>query len=133
MRLAAIIQVAVGIIFVFILLSIVVTEVNSLIARATKLRSKTLRATINTVIEDPVIRAKVFTHPLIQLVKAAPVAPSQRISRDEAESIANSAIGSIDYIDHHPQANSQFARNHRRADGLITSDSGETVIDEGFC
>ncbi len=98
---AAIIQVAVGIIFVFILLSIVVTEVNSLIARATKLRAKTLRGTINTVIEDPVIRAKVYTHPLIQLVKADPVAPTQRISRDEAESIANGSIGSVDYIDPH--------------------------------
>ena len=101
MCLAAIIQVAVGIIFVFILLSIVVTEVNSLIARATKLRAKTLRGTIDSVIEDPVIRAKVYTHPLIQLVKADSVAPTQRISRDDAESIANSSIGSVDYIDPH--------------------------------
>ena len=96
---AAIIQVAVGVIFIFILLSIVVTEVNSLIVRATKLRAKTLRATINSVIEDPVIRAKVYTHPLIQLVKGDPLAPTQRISRDEAELIANGAIGSVDYID----------------------------------
>lgn len=101
MRLAAIIQVAVGIIFVFILLSIVVTEVNSLIARTTKMRAKTLRSTINGFIEDPVIRAKVYTHPLIQLVKADPVAPSQRISRGEAESIANSSIGAVDYIEPH--------------------------------
>ena len=101
MRLAAIIQVAVGIIFVFILLSIVVTEVNSLIARATKMRAKTLRSTISDVIEDPVIQAKVYTHPLIQLVKADPVAPTQRISRAEAEKIANSSIGSVDYIDPH--------------------------------
>ena len=96
---AAIIQVAIGIIFVFILLSIVVTEVNSLIARASKMRAKTLRATINAVIEDPVIRAKVYTHPLIQLVKADTIAPTQRISRDEAEKIANSAIGSVDFIE----------------------------------
>lgn len=96
---AAIIQVAVGIIFVFILLSIVVTEVNSLIARAAKMRAKTLRSTINAVIEDPVIRAKVYTHPLIQLVKADPIAPSQRVSRDEAEKIANGAVSSVDHIE----------------------------------
>ena len=96
---AAIIQVAVGIIFVFILLSILVTEVNSLIARATKMRAKTLRGAINAVIEDPVIRAKVYTHPLIQLVKADPIAPSQRVSRVDAERIASSAIGSVDYLD----------------------------------
>ena len=99
MCLAAIIQVAVGIIFVFILLSIVVTEVNSLIARAAKLRAKTLRSTINSVIEDPIIRAKVYTHPLIQLVKADPIAPTQRVSRDEAEKIANGAIGAVDFIE----------------------------------
>ena len=99
MRLAAIIQVAVGIIFVFILMSIVVTEVNSLIARATKMRAKTLRSTINSVIEDPVIRAKVYTHPLIQLVKEDPITPTQRISRDDAEKIANGAIGTVDHIE----------------------------------
>ena len=57
-RLNPIIQVIVGIIFVFILLSILVTEVNTLIARATKLRGKNLRQSLNHIIEDPVIRAK---------------------------------------------------------------------------
>ena len=96
---AAIIQVAVGIVFVFILLSIVVTEVNSLVARATKLRAKTLRSAVDAVIEDPIIRAKVYTHPLIQLVNADPVAPTQRISRAEAEKIADGSIGAVDYIE----------------------------------
>ncbi|MCY3780566.1 MAG: hypothetical protein OXG78_09685 [Chloroflexi bacterium] len=96
---AAILQVIGGVVFVFTLLSIVVTEVNSLIARAAKLRAKNLRNSINQIIEDPVIRAKVYTHPLIQLVKADPIAPSQRISREEAEKVVNSSIGSVDWID----------------------------------
>ena len=85
--------------FVFILLSIVVTEVNNLIARATKLRAKNLRNNINQIIEDPVIQAKVYTHPLIQLVKADPIAPGQRISQQEAAKVASGAVGSIDWID----------------------------------
>ena len=96
---AAILQVIAGVIFVFTLLSIVVTEVNSLIARATKLRAKNLRQTIDGIIEDPVIRAKVYTHPLIQLVKADPIAPSQRITRDDAIKVAHGSIGSVDWID----------------------------------
>ena len=96
---AAILQVIAGVIFVYTLLSIVVTEVNSLIARATKLRARNLRQAIDQIIEDPVIRAKVYTHPLIQLVKADPVAPGQRISRDEAEKIASGAIAGVDYIE----------------------------------
>ncbi|MYD08541.1 MAG: hypothetical protein F4X02_00730 [Chloroflexi bacterium] len=99
MLLAAIIQVAAGVIFVFILLSIVVTEVNNLIARATKLRAKNLRNNINQIIEDPVIQAKVYTHPLIQLVKADPIAPSRRISPEEAAKVARSAVTSVDWID----------------------------------
>ena len=96
---AAIIQVAAGVIFVFILLSIVVTEVNNLIARATKLRAKNLRNNINQIIEDPVIQAKVYTHPLIQLVKADPIAPSRRISPEEAAKVARGAVTSVDWID----------------------------------
>ena len=96
---AAIIQVIAGIMFVFILLSIVVTEVNSLIAKTTKMRAKNLRNSLNQIVQDPVIRAKVYTHPLIQLVKADPVPPSQRISREEAAKIANSSIGSVDRIE----------------------------------
>lgn len=96
---AAIIQVVGGVVFVFILLSVVVTEVNNLIARATKLRARNLRNNINRIIEDPVIQAKVYTHPLIQLVKAEPVAPSQRISHEEAAKIAKGAVSSVDWID----------------------------------
>jgi len=97
--LTAIVQVVGGVGFVFILLSIVVTEINNLIARATKLRAKNLRKNINQIIEDPVIQAKVYTHPLIQLVKADPIAPSQRISPEEAAKIANGAVSSVDWID----------------------------------
>ncbi len=97
--LTAIIEVVVGVVFVIILLSIVVTEVNTLFARATKLRARNLRGTINSLIADPVIRAKVYTHPLIQLVKADAVAPSQRITRAEAEKIARRPIASVDFIE----------------------------------
>lgn len=95
---AAILQVIAGVVFAFTLLSIVVTEVNALIARAINLRAKNLRNAINEVIEDPVIRAKVYTHPLIQLVKADAIAPGQRISREAAEKVANSKIGNVDWI-----------------------------------
>ncbi len=95
----AIIEVVVGVVFVIILLSIVVTEVNTLIARAGKMRARNLRGAINQLIDDPVIRAKVYTHPLIQLVKADAVAPSQRLTVAEAEKITRMPIGAIDHIE----------------------------------
>ena len=96
---AAIVEVIVGIIFVYILLSILVTETNSLLSRATRLRSRNLRNTLDGIIQDPVMRAKVYTHPLIQLVKADPVLPNQRITEAEAGKIAGGSIGSVDWIE----------------------------------
>ncbi|MCY4246422.1 MAG: hypothetical protein OXE95_02445 [Chloroflexi bacterium] len=95
----AIVEVVVGVVFVIILLSIVVTEVNTLVSRATKLRARNLRGAINSLLADPVICAKLYTHPLIQLVKADAVAPSQRITRAEAEKIARRPIASVDFIE----------------------------------
>lgn len=45
------------------------------------------------------MRAKVYTHPLIQLVKAEPVLPNQRITEAEAGKIAAGPIGSVDWIE----------------------------------
>ena len=97
--LAAIVEVIVGMVFLYILLSILVTEINSFVSRASRLRARNLRNTLNQIIEDPVMRAKVYTHPLIQLVKADPVLPTQRISREEAAKIAGGSIGSVDWIE----------------------------------
>ena len=96
---AAIVEVIVGIIFLYILLSILVTEVNSVISRAARLRARNLRNTLNDVIADPVLQAKVYSHPLIQLVKAEPVIPLQRISQTEAAKIVRGPIGRVDWIE----------------------------------
>ena len=95
---AAIVEVVVGIIFVFILLSILVTEINSLLSRAARLRARNLRSALDGMIDDPLTRAMVYTHPLIQLVKAEAVLPTQRITEAEARKIASGRIGSVDYI-----------------------------------
>ena len=99
LSLTAILEVVVGVVFVIILLSIVVTEVNTLIARAAKMRARNLRGAINQLVDDPVIRAKVYAHPLIQLVKADAIAPSQRLTRAEAEKITRKPIGGVDHIE----------------------------------
>ena len=96
---AAIVEVIVGMVFLYILLSILVTEVNSLIARTTRLRARNLRGTLNDAIDDPVLQAKIYTHPLIQLVKAQAVLPAQRITREEAAKIAKGPIGTVDWIE----------------------------------
>ena len=96
---AAIVEVIVGMIFVYILLSILVTELNSFLSRAMRMRARNLRNTLDGIIQDPAMRAKVYTHPLIQLVKADPVPPNRRITELEAQNIAGAAIGTVDWIE----------------------------------
>lgn len=96
---AAIIEVVIGIIFVYILLSILVTEINTLISNAFRLRAQNLRDALDKIIDDPVMRAKIYTHPLIQLVEERTVLPTQRISDEDAQKIADGAIAAVDWID----------------------------------
>ncbi|PJF20494.1 MAG: hypothetical protein CUN56_15895, partial [Phototrophicales bacterium] len=96
---AAIIEVIVGMIFVYILLSILVTEINTLISNAFRLRAQNLREALNKIIDDPVMRAKIYSHPLIQLVEERAVLPTQRISAEDAQKIADGAIAAVDWID----------------------------------
>ena len=96
---AAIVEVVVGVIFVYILLSILVTEINTLISNAFRLRAQNLREALDKIIEDPVMRAKIYTHPLIQLVEDRAVLPTQRISAEDAADVANGVIAAVDWID----------------------------------
>lgn len=96
---AAIIEVIVGMIFVYILLSILVTEVNTLISNAMRLRARNLREALDKIIDDPVMRAKIYSHPLIQLVEERAVLPTQRISAEDAQEIADGVIAAVDWID----------------------------------
>ena len=96
---AAIAEVIIGMIFVYILLGILVAEINSLISRTLRLRQKNLRGALNELIEDPVMRAKIYTHPLIQLVSEPAVSPAQRISRQDAAKTASGSIAKTDWIE----------------------------------
>jgi len=96
---AAILEVIIGIIFVYVLLSILVTEVNTLISNALRLRARNLREALDKIITDPVMRAKIYTHPLIQLVEERSVLPTQRISDEDAQKVADGTIAAISWID----------------------------------
>ena len=96
---AAIVEVIIGMIFIYMLLGILLSEVNSLISRAARLRARNLRGALNELIEDPVMRAKIYTHPLIRLVNEPAVAATQRISKEDAAKVAGGSIGKMDWIE----------------------------------
>ena len=95
---AAIIEVLIGMVFVYSLLSILVTQINTVISNVLRLRAKHLREGIAELITDPVMRAKVLSHPLINMVEGNMVLPDQKISQDDAEKIANSKVKDVTWI-----------------------------------
>ncbi len=67
---APIIQVAIGILFVFSVLSLLVTQMNTFIGNLLNWRAKNLKEGVVLLIGDKELQAKVLAHPLIQLVDA---------------------------------------------------------------
>ncbi len=67
---APIIQVAIGILFVFSLLSLLVTQMNTFISNLLNWRAKNLKEGVLLLVSDKELQAKILAHPLIQLVDA---------------------------------------------------------------
>lgn len=84
----AIIEVAIGLIFVFSLMSILVTEINTVIINFLNLKAKRLKENLDKVLTDPVVRAKIYTHPLIGLVENDPDEPITTATPDAPQEVA---------------------------------------------
>lgn len=64
----SIVEVAIGLIFVFALTALMVTQINTLISNLLKLRARHLYQAIIVLINDPQLRADILAHPLIQMI-----------------------------------------------------------------
>lgn len=96
---SAIIEVIIGMIFIYSLLSILVTQVNSIITNLLNTRAKHLMDGIRQLISDPVIQAKFVSHPLIQLVQPEKTAlPEEVVSAQTAEVVTSRQPLTVNYI-----------------------------------
>lgn len=66
MDLTVIIQVAVGMIFVWVILAVITSQVQEWVASIFAWRSSMLEATIEQLLGNPAIKTRVYNHPLIQ-------------------------------------------------------------------
>jgi hypothetical protein len=62
---SSILEVLIGVLFLFLLLSLVVSAVAELISQALALRSRTLYDAVSTMLFDPAARDALYSHPLI--------------------------------------------------------------------
>lgn len=75
----SIVEVAIGLIFVFSLLAILVTQINTLTVNLLNLRAKQLKEGLQDLITDKYIQAKLLTHPVINMVNAPEDADDETI------------------------------------------------------
>jgi len=96
---SAIIEVVIGMIFVFIVLSILVQQINTIIAYVLNLRAKHLRNGLEQLIEDPVIRTKILAHPLINII-AYSIPSDTHMTAQQAEQATNlGATTNVEWIE----------------------------------
>ena len=72
-----ILEVAIGLIFIFSLLSIITTTINTLLAHIFKTRARHLKRGLEDLITDPSVRETFLKHPLISLMKMEASKPSR--------------------------------------------------------
>jgi hypothetical protein len=90
-------QVVIGLIFIYSLISILATQINSIIAALLNLRARHLKGGLETLLTDPVIRAKFLSHPLIRMVETE-LLPEHVITAQAAERVDSSRVSSVTYI-----------------------------------
>ncbi len=96
---SAIIEVIVGMIFIYSLLSILVTQLNTLLTNLLNTRAKHLMDGIRQLISDPVIQAKFLSHPLIQLVPPERGSmPEDTLSAQSAQDVSSRQPLTVNYI-----------------------------------
>jgi hypothetical protein len=92
-----ILQVIIGLVFIFSLLSIIVTQVNTTIVNALNLRAKSLQSGIHDLLTDPETRAKFMAHPLVRLVPSV-IHPTEKMSAQAADDVAHEQPTGVTWI-----------------------------------
>lgn len=88
----AVLDIAIALVLMFLVLSLMGTVINELIATAISLRAKTLKAAIQNLLDDPNLRAAFYKHGLIDGAKKTAGDPSYLTG----ETFAMAIVGSLD-------------------------------------
>jgi hypothetical protein len=94
---SSILEIAIGMVFVFSLLSLLVTQINTLILNILNLRAKQLKEGLVRLVSDRELQAKILAHPLIKMVETS-VDPKLSLTAEQAEDIIHSKATLVDYI-----------------------------------
>ena len=88
---SSILEIAIGMVFVFSLLSLLVTQINTLVLNVLNLRAKQLKEGLLHMVSDKELQAKILAHPLIRMVETA-VDPKLSLTAEQAEDIIRNRL-----------------------------------------
>jgi hypothetical protein len=95
-----IIEVAIGLIFLYSLLGLLVTQINSVISNALKLRAKTLKSGLQKLLIDERLQAEILVHPMIKVVVPDQQQNSLQVSAQTAQEVnkPTAEVNNVTYI-----------------------------------
>jgi hypothetical protein len=95
-----IIEVAIGLIFLYSLLGLLVTQINSVISNALKLRAKTLKSGLQRLLVDERLQAEILVHPMIKVVVPEQQQQSLQVSAQTAHEVnkPTAEVNNVTYI-----------------------------------
>jgi flagellar hook-basal body complex protein FliE len=93
----SIIEVVVGLIFVFSLIAILVTQINGIITAVLNLRARQLKDGVRELLTDKQTQARILAHPLIKMVDV-PLPASVKLTPQAAEMIVSDKEATVNYI-----------------------------------
>ncbi|MFQ3567102.1 MAG: hypothetical protein SNJ59_08875 [Aggregatilineales bacterium] len=118
-----IIEVIIGLIFVYSLLSILVTQINTVIGHLVNARARHLQSAIADMLTDSVVRAKFMAHPLVRLIHPE-IQPDDEMSAQAASEIAETEPREVDWIP--PELFSQALLD------ILSANAGRSMFDPLF-
>lgn len=93
-----ILEVLIGMVFIYSLLSILVTQLNTVIANTLNLRAKHLRTGISELVKDKTVVAKVLTHPLVDMVENKLALPEEQLNEEQINEIITGSLKNVSWI-----------------------------------
>jgi hypothetical protein len=97
---SAILQLVIGLVFVYSLMAILVTQINTVVSSFLQLRAKNLRdGMINLITGDQKLQAEILTHPLIKLIDPDERRKTIRLKDDEVSDVlTDGKLNAVDYV-----------------------------------
>jgi hypothetical protein len=119
-----VLDVGIGLIFMYLMLSLMCTTINEILSTMLGLRAKTLEAAVGRMIDDPTIKADFYDHGLIDGAKAA--SGGEHPSYMSGRNFAMALLGSLDVTKPVPA----FSDIEQSVKGLPASNIRDTLLSQ---